>query len=224
MSDMTTPNTAPQSPSAPQPAARGGKPAPRSKALQLIAVALGFIAMVMLALAGVPSAGVTPMPRVASLPQRALFDLSRSGELEQVFAELCVPVDASGQRPVYPTTDELDARLAQMPGWESAALFALDATAAELFAAGVTDPELAATLNSTPTRESVPSLRHWKLALMDAQGRIVGTTLFEVPAPGVEHLAPGAGEPSGPTLDRRFPVWPRVQVFKRAGGGAQSDG
>lgn len=211
MSEMITPTTAPTT-------------KPRSKALQLIAVSLGFIALVMLALAGVPSAGLTPMPRVASLPPRAMFDLSHSDELSVGFAELCAPVDASGQRPAYPTTEELDARLQQMAGWESAALFALDATPGELFAAGVSDPELAATLNSAPTPESVPSLRHWKLALMDEQGRIAGTTLFEVPAPGVEHLALGEGEPSGPTLDRRFPVWPRVQVFKRAGGGAHSDG
>jgi len=223
MSDLITPDTVPSSPSAPQPAARS-KPTQRSKALQLIAVALGFIAMVMIALAGVPSAGQTPMPRVASLPPRTMFDLSRSGELSQVFAELCAPVDAAGQRPAYPTTDELGARLEQMPGWESAALFALDATPGELFAAGMTDPELAATLASAPTPESVPSLRHWTLALVDAHGQIVGTALFEVPAPEIEHLASGESGPSSPTLDRRFPVWPRVQVFKRAGGGAQSDG
>ena len=211
MSDTITPTTAPT-------------PKSRSKALQLIAVSLGFIALVMLALAGVPSAGLTPMQRVASATPRSLYDLSRSGELEQAFAELCAPVDASGQRPAYPTTDEIDATLQQMPGWESATLFALDATAAELFAAGVRDPELAAGLAAAPTPESVESLRHWKLALVDAQGQIVGTALFEVPSPDVEHLAEGVGEPSGPTLDRRFPVWPRVQVFKRAGGGAQSDG
>jgi hypothetical protein len=153
-----------------------------------------------------------------------MFDLSRSDELSQGFAELCAPVDETGQRPAYPTIDELGARLQELPGWESAALFALDVTPAELFAAGVTDPELAATLASAPTPELVPSLRHWTVALVDEHGQIVGTALFEVPAPDVEHLALDEGEPSGATLDRRFPVWPRVQVFKRAGGGAQSDG
>jgi len=197
---------------------------PRSKAMQGIALSLGFVAAVMLVLAGVPSAGRTPMPRVATLPSRSVLDLSRSGELAAGFAELSVPVDATGQRPDYPTTDELATRLEQLPGWQSAALFALDATPAELFAAGVTDPEVAMTLASAPMPEAVPALRHWKLALVDEHGRIVATTLFELPAPEVEHLAMGDGQTSGPTLERRFPDWPRAQVFKRAGGGARSDG
>jgi len=206
--------------------AQPGSAPPRSKALRRIAIALSLVAIVVLALAGVPSLGVTPMPRVKNAIPRDVLDLTRSDELAAGFADLAAPVEAAtGQRPVYPTTGQLAERLEGLPDWQMAVLFALDATPAELFAAGVSDPDVCMVLNPAPMPESVPMLRHWKLALMDADQRVVGTTLLEVPAPGVERLADETGRLSGgPALEARFPDWPRAVVFKRAAGGAQLDG
>lgn len=203
--------------------ARPGSAPPRSKALRRVAIALSLVAIVVLALAGVPSMGGTPMPRVKSLGPRDVLDLTRSDELAAGFTDLAMPVAADGQRPEYPTTAELAARLEGLPDWQTAALFAIDATPAELFAAGIRDPDVCRALNPSPVPESVPTLRHWKLALMDADQRIVGVTLFELLAPGVERLAGGMG----PVLESRFPDWPRAVVFTRAGGGGggeRSDG
>ena len=205
-----------------KPAQPGAAPQ-RSKRLRRVAIALSLVAIVVLALAGVPSMGGTSMPRVMSAMPRDVFDLTRSDELAAGFTDLAMPVTADGQRPEYPTTAELAARLEGFPDWETAALFALDATPAELFAAGLRDPDVCMALNPAPMPESVPTLRHWKLALMDADQRVVGTTLLEVLAPGVERLVAGPAAQS-PLLESRFPDWPRALVFKRGAGGAQLDG
>jgi len=206
--------------------AQPGSAPPRSKALRRVAIALSLVAIVVLALAGVPSMGGTPMPRVMSVMPRDVLDLTRSDELAAGFKDLAAPLDgATMQRPEYPTTAELAARLEGLPDWQTAALFAIDATPAELFAAGLRDPDVCMSLNPSPMPESVPTLRHWKLALMDADQRVVGLTLFELLAPGVERLAMGTGPAGqGPVLESRFPDWPRAVVFTRAGGGAQLDG
>jgi len=231
MPDPVTTESAPPT-SSPSPAAPAPSSGPSAKrapgAGRLVAGAVGLVAVGLLVLAGVPAVGSTPMPRVATLAPRSVLDLSRSGELATSFADLGQAVDADGRHLDYPSADELAARLDALPGWETAALFALDATPAELFQAGVSDPDVCAALNPAPTRESLPTLRHWKLALMDSQQRILGTTLLEVPAPGVEPVAagagPAAGPGAGPVPESRFPDWPRALVFRRTGGGAQLDG
>ncbi|HZM00122.1 MAG TPA: hypothetical protein VFD43_07725 [Planctomycetota bacterium] len=224
MTDMPPSN--PNAPESREPAAEP-RPAARSLNLRRISIALAIVAIFLSMLAGVPSTSRMTPPRPLGVPQPGLslrMTLTHSDELSAAFAELREPVDAAGQRPAYPTTAELGARLEALPGWDTAALFAPDATAAELFAAGVTDPELAMALNPAPMAESFPMFRHWKLVLLDDGRRIVGTTLFEVPAPEVERVALGDGAEAGPQLERRFPDWPRAAVFTRTAGGAQSDG
>lgn len=221
MSDTLQPSGDVNPEAAPRPAA-GPKRAPPKLWVTAFAVGLGALAIVMLA--GVPSASRRPQshtPRVSALPAA-----DRGGELSLGFADLREPVDpVTRQRPTYPTTAELATRLDDVTGWETAALFVLDATPAELHAAGVEDPDVCVALNSAPMSESFPLLRHWKLVLLDDQQRIMGSTLFEVPTLEVEQLATGDDtSDKGPVLERRFPDWPRAKVFKRLGPGAQSDG
>jgi hypothetical protein len=189
-----------------------------------VGITVGFGAALVLALAGIPSPAGPPAPPSARVPLLPAVD--RTSELALGFAELREPVDpATRQRPDYPTTAQLASRLKSVSGWQTAALFVLDATPAELHAAGVEDPDVCMALNPAPMIESFPVLRHWKLVLLDNQQRVIGTTLFEVPALDVEQLAT-SDDPtdSGPVLERRFPDWPRAKVFRHDAFRAQSDG
>ena len=178
-------------------------------------IALGAGALVIVSIAGFPAPESKHSERTG--PPRP-YDRSAyvwSAAFHSMFRDVQVAVDEeTRQRPVYPSTDALAERLATLDRWERAALFEVDATDSELRASGL-DPDelLARTFGSADDPTGL--LRNWYLVALDADGHRLGLTRLCAFEPWVDRTVFGGPEDVGPTLDGRFPDWPRVAVFNR---------
>jgi hypothetical protein len=203
---------------------------PQPISLRRVSIAVSIGSVLIFSVAGLPSLTRHVRPRPPTDGLHHTLELTCHAELQRAFADLIQPVDpATHQRPAYPPAGELLARLQPIGHWETAVLFMVDAGIDELQAAGAGAPEVCLDLDHgrphglpNPVRMMVL----WQLALLDAEGRVLGRTLLSVPLPQVERCAIEADADMAalPLLEKRFPDWPRVTVFKRPASVSPSDG
>jgi hypothetical protein len=194
--------------------------------LKRIGIAVSLGSVIIIALAGVPSfpRHHHRLPVSDGLSHDALPFDTRAGV--KLFPELESPVDpVTCQRPAYPTILDMDARLQAEPGWHDAVLLPLDATVADLHAAGITDPALCDTLLKE-RHDAIGTIDiRWRLLLLDDRQRIIGREDLFIAAPGFEQMVVGDADiTKAPCLDARMPDWPRVAVFTHDLPEVPSDG
>ncbi len=204
--------------------------------VQRVGIGVGIGAVILFSLAGLPSWSRHRPPRPPLRATDGLYHGSSPagaawiGDVERTYADLMDVVDpVTHQRPAYPSTAELFARLLPLPHWQHAALFESDVSVEELQAVELGDRRQCETLVHRDTRRmpsDVSMSVHWQLALMDDAGRILARVFIVVPTLDSSRCGDGdeAAFATCPELEKRFPDWPRVAVFNRPPAEAQSEG
>jgi len=200
-----------------------------------VGIGVGIGSIFIFSLAGLPSWSrhprPTPVPGGMCHTGTPLIEIACWKDLSLAFADLIEMVDpVTHQRPTYPTTADLFARLIPIPQWQRAVLFEIDASVSELQAAGLGDEQHCLKLNygnALGMENRAALLACWQLVLTDDGGCIVGRISLDVPTLDVAWCGDGNDEAeiaTYPVLDQRFPDWPRIAVFNRPSAEAQSDG